>query len=54
MDAFCRHGCIVSTPYSVKIRYPQELNIEEYHVSKALVDMKIIYDFVANKIKELP
>lgn len=42
------------TPYGVKIRYPQELNIEEYHVSKALVDMKIIYDFVANKIKELP
>ena len=42
------------TPYGVKIRYPQELNIEECHVSKALVDMKIIYDFVANKIKELP
>lgn len=41
------------TPYAVKIRYPQELNIEEYHVAKALSDMKTIYDFVSNKIKEL-
>ena len=41
------------TPYGVKIRYPQELNIKEYHVSKALLDMKTLYDFVASKIKEL-
>ena len=41
------------TPYGVKIRYPQELNIKEYHVSKALSDMKTLYDFVASKIKEL-
>jgi len=41
------------TPYGVKIRYPQELNIKEYHVSKALSDMKTLYDFIASKIKEL-
>ena len=41
------------TPYGVKIRYPQELNIKEYHVVKALSDMKTIYDFVTNKINEL-
>ena len=41
------------TPYGVKIRYPQELNIKEYHVAKALSNMKTIYDFVSNKIKEL-
>lgn len=37
----------------LKIRYPQELNIKEYHVVKALSDMKTIYDFVTNKINEL-
>ena len=41
------------TPYGVKIRYPQELNIEESHVTKALSNMKAVYDFVAEKIKEL-
>ena len=41
------------TPYGVKIRYPQELNIEESHVTKALSNMKTVYDFVAEKIKEL-
>ena len=41
------------TPYGVKIRYPQELNIEEPHVVKALADMKIVYDFVTDKLKEL-
>ncbi|MGP1454984.1 MAG: HEPN domain-containing protein [Treponema sp.] len=38
------------TPYGVKIRYPQELNIKEQHVLKALSDMKTLYDFVASKI----
>ena len=41
------------TPYGVKIRYPQELNIEESHVAKALSNMKAVYDFVAEKIKEI-
>ena len=41
------------TPYGVTIRYPQELKIEEPHVTKALNDMKSVYDFVSEKIKEL-
>ena len=41
------------TPYGVKIRYPQELNIKKYHVSKTLADMKTLCDFVTNKINEL-
>ncbi|UTC78963.1 HEPN domain-containing protein [Treponema sp. OMZ 799] len=41
------------TPYGVKIRYPQELNIEESHVAKAISDMKTVYDFVKNKMEEL-
>lgn len=28
--------CDDLTPYGIKIRYPQELDIEEYHVRKAL------------------
>ncbi|MCR4901153.1 MAG: HEPN domain-containing protein [Treponema sp.] len=40
------------TPYGVKTRYPQELNLEETHVSKALSDMKLIYDFVAGELKK--
>ena len=41
------------TPYGIRIRYPQELNIEESHVSKALSDMKLVYDFVATELKKL-
>lgn len=41
------------TPYGVKIRYPQELNIEETHVSKALSDMKLVYGFVDGELKRL-
>lgn len=41
------------TPYGVKIRYPQELNISEAHVTKALNDMKIVYDFVKEQINKL-
>ncbi len=41
------------TPYGVKIRYPQELNIEEIHVSKALSNMQLIYEFVSKEIKKL-
>mgnify|MGYP002863717374 CR=1 FL=1 len=40
------------TPYGVKIRYPQELNIEESHVVKAVSDMNVVYAFVSDKIKE--
>lgn len=41
------------TPYGVKIRYPQELNIEESHVLKALIDMKLVYDFVSTELTKL-
>ena len=41
------------TSYGIRIRYPQELNIEESHVSKALSDMKLVYDFVATELKKL-
>lgn len=41
------------TPYGVKIRYPQDLRIEESHTQKALADMKTVYDFVATKLQEL-
>lgn len=35
--------CDDLTPYGVKIRYPQELVIEEYHVKKALSEAKELY-----------
>ena len=41
------------TPYGVKIRYPQDLHIEENHVAKALYNMKLVYDFVSDELKKL-
>jgi HEPN domain-containing protein len=38
--------CDNLTPYGVKIRYPQELYIEEHHVSKAIEDMKKVFDWM--------
>lgn len=35
--------CDNLTPYGVKIRYPQELFIEEHHVVKALKDTKNLF-----------
>lgn len=35
--------CDDLTPYGVKIRYPQELYIEEYHVKKALEETESLY-----------
>ncbi|MCD7882586.1 MAG: HEPN domain-containing protein [Lachnospiraceae bacterium] len=35
--------CDDLTPYGVKIRYPQELVIEEYHVKKALSETQELY-----------
>lgn len=40
------------TPYGVKIRYPQELFIEEYHVDKAIEELKILRDWVKSVINE--
>ena len=38
--------CDDLTPYGVKIRYPQELFIEEYHVKKALEETQKLYDWL--------
>ena len=38
--------CDDLTPYGVKIRYPQELFIEEYHVKKALEETRKLYDWL--------
>ena len=38
--------CDDLTPYGVKIRYPQELFIEEYYVKKALEDAQELYDWL--------
>lgn len=38
--------CDDLTPYGVKIRYPQELYIEEHHVAKALENTKKLYDWL--------
>ena len=38
--------CDDLTPYGVKIRYPQELFIEEFHVKKALEETQELYDWL--------
>lgn len=38
--------CDDLTPYGVKIRYPQELYIEEYHVTKALQETENLYEWL--------
>ena len=38
--------CDELIPYGVKIRYPQELYIAEYHVTKALQEMETLYEWL--------
>lgn len=38
--------CDDLTPYGVKIRYPQELYIEEYHVIKTLQETETLYKWL--------
>lgn len=38
--------CDDLTPYGVKIRYPQELYIAEYHVTKALQETETLYEWL--------
>lgn len=38
--------CDDLTPYGVKIRYPQELLIEDYHVKKALKETEELYTWL--------
>ena len=43
--------CDNLTPYGIKIRYPQELYIEEYHVVKALQETEILYEWLMGILK---
>lgn len=38
--------CDDLTPYGVKIRYPQELYIEESHAEKAVEVMKLLFEWI--------
>ena len=44
--------CDDLTPYGVKVRYPQELFIEEYHVGKAMKETQELYDWLRGVIQE--
>ncbi len=44
--------CDNLTPYGVKIRYPQELLIEEHHAAKALEETEILYKWLKNIIEK--
>ena len=39
------NACESLTPYAVKVRYPREILIEEYHVRNAIKDATIICDW---------
>jgi len=43
--------CDNLTPYGVKIRYPQELYIEERHVDKAMGETEILYQWLSSVIE---
>ena len=44
--------CDDLTPYGVKIRYPQELFIEEYHVEKALEETQELHNWLIGLYKK--
>lgn len=44
--------CDDLTPYGVKIRYPQELFIEEYNVEKALEETQELHDWLIGLYKK--
>lgn len=43
--------CDELTPYGVKIRYPQELFIEEYQVKKALEETQELHDWLMTMLQ---
>lgn len=45
--------CDNLTPYGVKIRYPQELFIEEHHAEKALKDTEKLYEYIKSIIEKI-
>ena len=51
MDEKYLEMCDDLTPYGVKIRYPQELFIEEYHVKKALEETQELYDWLLTLLR---
>ena len=44
--------CYDLIPYGVKVRYPQELDINGFHVKDALLKARRIYEFLKKKIEE--
>ncbi|MCC8052096.1 MAG: HEPN domain-containing protein [Clostridiales bacterium] len=51
IDSRYMEMCDDLTPYGVKIRYPQELCIEEYHVKKALAETEELYNWLRGLLK---
>lgn len=51
VDSRYMEMCDDLTPYGVKIRYPQELSIEEYHVKKALSETEELYNWLRGLLK---
>lgn len=45
--------CYNLTPYGVKVRYPQELYIEETHAKEALRMARDIFEWIDARIREL-
>lgn len=43
--------CDNLTPYGVKVRYPQELYIEERHVSKAIAETTEFFAWLKEKVR---
>ena len=44
-------GCDELTPYGVKIRYPQELDIAERHATRALEQAEAIYSWIEAQLR---
>lgn len=51
VDSRYMEMCDDLTPYGVKIRYPQELSVEEYHVKKALSETEELYNWLRGLLK---
>jgi len=45
------NACKILTLYATKLRYPDNIEVAEYHAKSALKDAKAIYDFCFNRVK---
>jgi len=45
-----KDSCIDLTDYAVETRYPYSFEIDESDMNKAIRDMKVVKDFVLNRI----